>query len=151
MRVIVINNGTAILLGDVLNTHLAFIAREIFQFGLRIDEQRAIPDGDAIQSTLADVFGRSEIVFVTGGLGPTSDDITRELVAGYLQLPLIEDATVHEAIRSRLAARRIPTTERIWRQAQVPAGAQVYRKENGTAPGLSLLARLYPASLSTYV
>src|SRR5207302_2399494 len=116
MRVIVINTGTEILLGDVLNTHLAFIAREVFYFGLRIDEQRTIPDGDAIQSTLADVSSRAEIVFVTGGLGPTSDDITRELVAGYLQLPLIEDATVHEAIRSRLAARRIPTTERIWRR-----------------------------------
>ena len=94
MKAIVINTGTEILLGDVLNTHLAFIAREIFQFGLRIDEQRAIPDGDAIQSTLADVFARSEIVFVTGGLGPTSDDITLELVAGHLQLPLVEDATV---------------------------------------------------------
>src|SRR5438034_11601472 len=107
MRVIVINTGTEILLGDVLNTHLAFIAREIFQFGLRIDEQRVIPDGDAIQSTLADVFARSEIVFVTGGLGPTSDDITRELVAGHLNLSLIEDAIVREAIHSRLAARRI--------------------------------------------
>jgi len=84
LKAIVINTGTEILLGDVLNTHLAFIARELFQFGLRIDEQRAIPDGDAIQSTLADVFARSEIVFVTGGLGPTSDDITRELLAGHL-------------------------------------------------------------------
>ncbi|PYL89171.1 MAG: hypothetical protein DMF16_06940, partial [Verrucomicrobia bacterium] len=88
MRVIVINTGTEILLGDVLNTHLAFVAREIFQFGLRVDEQRTIPDGDAIQSTLADVSPRADIVFVTGGLGPTSDDITRELVANYLQLPL---------------------------------------------------------------
>src|SRR5881275_2354053 len=125
MRVIVINTGTEILLGDVLNTHLAFIAREIFQFGLRVDEQHTIPDGDAIRSALADVSPRAEIVFVTGGLGPTSDDITRELIAGYLQLPLLEDATVRQAIHSRLTARRIPTTGRIWRQAQVPAGAEV--------------------------
>jgi nicotinamide-nucleotide amidase len=151
MRVIVINTGTEILLGDVLNTHLAFIAREIFQFGLRIDEQRAIPDGDAIQSTLADVSSRADIVFVTGGLGPTSDDITRELVANYLQLPLVEDATVHEAIRSRLAARRIPTTERIWRQALVPAGAEVLPNENGTAPGLYLPANINPAIPSPHL
>ena len=104
MRVIVINTGTEILLGDVLNTHLAFIAREVFYFGLRIDEQRTIPDGDAIQSTLADVSSRAEIVFVTGGLGPTSDDITRELVAGYLQLPLLEDAIVREAMEAHLNA-----------------------------------------------
>ena len=151
MRVIVINTGTEILLGDVLNTHLAFVAREIFQFGLRVDEQRTIPDGDAIQSTLADVSPRADIVFVTGGLGPTSDDITRELVANYLQLPLVEDATVHEAIRSRLAARRIPTTERIWRQALVPAGAEVLPNENGTAPGLYLAANINPAILSPHL
>jgi nicotinamide-nucleotide amidase len=151
MRVIVINTGTEILLGDVLNTHLAFIAREIFRFGLRIDEQCAIPDGDAIQSALADVFPRAEIVFVTGGLGPTSDDITRELVAGHLQLRLVEDATVHEAIRSRLAARRFPTTERIWRQAMVPAGTKVLPNENGTAPGLYLPANINPASPSPHL
>ena len=144
MRVIVINTGTEILLGDVLNTHLAFIAREIFQFGLRINEQRTIPDGDTIQSALADVSLRAEIVFVTGGLGPTSDDITREIVAGYLQLPLVEDAIVREGIRSRLAARRIPATKRIWRQALVPAGADVLPNENGTAPGLYLPANINP-------
>src|SRR5207302_10324708 len=106
MRVIVINTGTEILLGDVLNTHLAFIAREVFYFGLRIDEQRTIPDGDAIQSTLADVSSRAEIVFVTGGLGPTRDDITRELVAGHLQVPSLADAIVSDAIGSPAPAAR---------------------------------------------
>ncbi len=151
MRAIVINTGTEILLGDVLNIHLAFIAREIFQFGLRIDEQRTIPDGDTIQSALADVSSRAEIVFVTGGLGPTSDDITRELVAGYLQLPLVEDAIVREGIRSRLAVRRIPTTKRIWRQALVPAGADVLPNENGTAPGLYLPANINPGVPSPHM
>jgi len=151
LKAIVINTGTEILLGDVLNTHLAFIAHEIFQFGLRIDEQCTIPDGDAIQRALADVFSRAEIVFVTGGLGPTSDDITRELVAGYLQLPLLEDAIVKEMIRSRLAARRIPTTKRIWRQAFVPAGADVLPNENGTAPGLYLSANINPAIPSPHL
>ena len=151
MKTIVINTGTEILLGDVLNTHLAFIAREIFQFGLRIDEQRAIPDGDAIQTALADVSSWAEIVFVTGGLGPTSDDITRELVAGYLQLPLVENPIVREAIRSRLAARRIPITKRIWRQALVPAGAEVLPNENGTAPGLYLRTKINPAVPSPHL
>src|SRR5437870_1861203 len=151
MRVIVINTGTEILLGDVLNTHLAFIAREVFYFGLRIDEQRVIPDGDAIQSTLIDVFARSEIVFVTGGLGPTSDNIPSEREAGHLNLPLIKDATVHESIRTRHAARRIPTTERIWRQALVPGGAKVLPNENGTAPGLYLPANINPAVPSPHL
>ena len=79
MRVLVINTGTELLLGDVLNTHLRFIAREIFQFGLRIGEQRTIPDSPALQQTFTEVFPRAELIFVTGGLGPTTDDITREL------------------------------------------------------------------------
>jgi len=151
VKTIVINTGTEILLGDVINTHLAFIAGEIFQFGLRIEEQRTIPDGDAIQSALVDVSQRAEIVFVTGGLGPTSDDITRELVAGYLQLPLVEDAIVREVIRSRLAARRIPTTKRIWRQAMIPVGTEVLPNENGTAPGLYLRANINPAIPSPHL
>jgi nicotinamide-nucleotide amidase len=151
VKTIVLNTGTEILLGDVLNTHLAFIAREIFQFGLRVGEQRTIPDGDAIQRTLADVSSRAEIVFVTGGLGPTSDDITRELVADYLQLPMLENAIVREAIRGRLAARRIPTTKRIWRQALIPAGAVVLPNENGTAPGLYLPTNINPAVPSPHL
>ena len=151
MKAIVINTGTEILLGDVLNTHLAFIAREIFQFGLRIDEQRAIPDGDAIQSTLADVFARSEIVFVTGGLGPTSDDITRELVAGHLKLPLSRMQQFTRQFAADSLRRRIPTTERIWRQALVPRGGEVLPNENGTAPGLYLPANINPAVPSPHL
>lgn len=136
MRVIVINTGTELLLGDVLNTHLQFIAREILPLGVRIDEQRTVPDGDAIKSTLIESFPRADLIFVTGGLGPTSDDITRELVAEVMQLELKEDPAVRRAIRDRLALRRIPAPPPIWRQAMVPMGAQVLPNENGTAPGL---------------
>src|SRR5437868_2667137 len=108
MRTLVINTGTELLLGDVINTHLAFIAQQIWPLGLRIGEQRTVPDGAAIADTLRDVFPRAGIVFVTGGLGPTSDDVTRELVADYLKLDLVEDAEVRTSIRSRLSLRGIP-------------------------------------------
>lgn len=144
MRVVVINTGTELLLGHVLNTHLRFIAQEIFQFGLRVDEQRTVPDNPTLQETLAEIFPRAEIVFVTGGLGPTSDDLTRELVSDFLNLELVENSPVHEAISRRLALRRIPATERIWRQALVPRGGQVLPNENGTAPGIYLAANLNP-------
>ena len=144
MRVIVINTGSELLLGDVLNTHLRFIAREIFQFGLRVDEQRTVPDNPTLQETFAEIFPRSEIVFVTGGLGPTSDDITRELVSEFLNLELLENPWVREGIRGRLALRRIPATERIWRQALVPRGGQVLPNENGTAPGIYFSANINP-------
>src|SRR5947207_7411981 len=142
MRVVVINTGTELLLGDVLNTHLRFIAHEIFQFGLRVDEQRTVPDSPTLQETFAEIFPPAEIVFVTGGLGPTSDDITRELVSEFLNLHLLENSLVREAISCRLALRRIPATERIWRQALVPRGGQVLPNENGTAPGIYIAANL---------
>ena len=87
MRVVVINTGTELLLGEVLNTHLRFIAREIFQFGLRVDEQRTVPDSPTLQEAFAEIFPRAEVIFVTGGLGPTSDDITRELVSDFFTSP----------------------------------------------------------------
>jgi nicotinamide-nucleotide amidase len=142
MRLAVINTGTELLLGDVINTHLAFIAQEILPFGLRVAEQRTVPDGDTIKSNLADVFRQADIVFVTGGLGPTSDDITRELVADFLELDLREDPDVREAIRSRLRSRGIPMPVSIWRQAQIPAGGEVLPNTNGTAPGIYLHANI---------
>ncbi|PYL22546.1 MAG: hypothetical protein DMF37_11905 [Verrucomicrobia bacterium] len=78
MRVIILNTGTELLLGDEQDAHLAFIAREIFPLGLRITERRTVPDGEAIRDTVAELFSRAEILFVTGGLGPTTDDVTRD-------------------------------------------------------------------------
>ena len=151
VRVVVINTGTELLLGEVLNTHLRFIAREIFQFGLRVDEQRTVPDSPTLQATFAEIFPRAEIVFVTGGLGPTSDDITRELVSEFLNLELLENSPVHEAISRRLALRRIPATKRIWRQALVPRGGQVLPNENGTAPGIYIAANIDPKTQSPHL
>ena len=151
MRVVVIDTGTELLLGEVLNTHLRFIAREIFQFGLRIDEQRTVPDSPTLQETFAEIFPRAQIVFVTGGLGPTSDDITRELVSEFLNLELLENSPVRETISRRLALRRIPATKRIWRQALVPRGGEVLPNENGTAPGIYIAANINPEMPSPHL
>lgn len=141
MNAIVINTGSELLLGDVLNTHLQFIAREVFPLGLRITAQATVPDGPAIQEAMAAAFAEAEIVFVTGGLGPTTDDITRETAAELLGLELHEDAETAAAITERLRKRGFPMTDRILRQAQVPTGAQVLPNGNGTAPGLYLRRR----------
>jgi nicotinamide-nucleotide amidase len=141
MRVVVINTGTELLLGSVLNTHLTFIAREIFPLGLRVDRQLTVPDGDAIPQTLAAESATADIIFMTGGLGPTTDDITREAAAELLRLPLRRDADVAAAITHRLKTRGFPMTDRILRQADVPEGAVVLPNTNGTAPGLYLAAK----------
>ncbi len=151
MRVVVLNTGTELLLGDVQDAHLAFIAREILPLGLRINERRTVPDGQAIRDSLSELFGRSEILFVTGGLGPTSDDITRDIVADLLGLELRQDAQLLASLRQRLAARAIKWTSSIARQAEVPVGAQVLPNENGSASGLYLKANINPLIPSPHV
>src|SRR6266516_4241981 len=144
MRVALINTGTELLLGDVQDAHLAFIAREIFPVGLRIEERRTVPDTEAIRHTLTELFPRCEILFVTGGLGPTGDDITREMVADVLGLKLCQDPQLLSSLQQRLQTRGIKWTAGIARQADVPAGAQVLPNENGSAPGLYLKANINP-------
>jgi nicotinamide-nucleotide amidase len=137
---IVINTGTELLLGDVLNTHLTFIAQEIFPLGLRVDRQLTVPDGPSIREALSESFQRAELIFVTGGLGPTTDDITREVTAELLGLPLRHDPAIMRAITARAARRGFRLTDRISRQADVPEGAVVLPNEHGSAPGLYLAA-----------
>src|SRR2546421_9856671 len=103
MRVLVINTGTELLLGDVVNTHLAFIAREIFPFGLRIERQITVPDGEAIRDAIEASLTGAELIFITGGLGPTTDDITREITAELLGLKLEHDPAILRSIQERAA------------------------------------------------
>ena len=151
MRVVVINTGTEILLGDVLNTHLTFIAREIFPLRLRVERQISVPDGSAIRDALSENFDRADLIFVTGGLGPTTDDITREITAELLGLALVPDPELESSITQRLLTRGIRLTDRILRQAQVPLGAEVLPNENGSAPGLYLAAGLDAAIASPHL
>src|SRR5437762_2337455 len=151
MRAALINTGTELLLGDVQDAHLAFIAREIFPLGLRIEERRTVPDTDAIRRTLAELLPRCEILFVTGGLGPTGDDITREMVADVLGLELHQDPELLSSLRRRLQLRGIKWAEGIARQADVPAGAQVLPNENGSAPGFYLKTNINPRISSPHV
>jgi nicotinamide-nucleotide amidase len=140
MRAVVINTGTELLLGDVLNSHLSFIAREIFPLGLRIDRQITVPDGEAIRDAIVDSLPQAEIIFITGGLGPTTDDITREVTADLLGLKLQHDPAILRAIEERAARRGFRLTDRVARQADVPEGATVLPNEHGSAPGLYLPA-----------
>src|SRR3954452_6800514 len=139
MRVGVINTGTDPLLGDVLNSHLSFIARQILGLGLRIARQVTVPDGEAIREAIEESRA-AEIVFITGGLGPTTDDITREITAELLGLKLEHDSAILRSIQERAARRGFRLTDRVARQADVPEGATVLPNEHGSAPGLYLPA-----------
>jgi len=151
MRAILINTGTELLLGDVQDAHLAFIAREIFSLGLQIEERRTVPDSEVIRRTLTESFPHCEILFVTGGLGPTTDDITREMVAESLGLELLQDPQLLAWLQQRLQIRGIKWTSGIARQADVLAGARVLPNENGSASGFYLEANTNPRIPSPHV
>ena len=136
MRVEIINTGTELMLGGTVNTHLAFIARELFPLGLRVQRQVTVPDGGAIRDAVRDTFGNADIVLVTGGLGPTTDDITRDIVAELLGLKLEHDEEIWRAIQERFARRGMKTNDRVKLQALHPRESTVLWNPHGTAPGL---------------
>ena len=138
MRVEVINTGTEILLGNVTNTHLTFLGQELFPLGLRVDRQVCVPDGPAIRDALLEAFPRAGLVLVTGGLGPTSDDLTRDIAAQLLGRPLVDDPEILQKLRAFFRKINRPFHDTIARQAQVPQGATVIPNDHGTAPGLYL-------------
>ncbi len=150
MTVELINSGTEILLGEVMNTHASWIAKRVFPMGLRISRQTTVPDGPAIRDAICETLNRADIVFVTGGLGPTTDDITREAVAEILGLKLIASETIQSSIEARLSARGYKLLERMLRQTMVPEGATVLPNTHGTAPGLYIPSLSTPSSASPH-
>lgn len=138
LRIEVLNTGSELLLGDVVNTHLRGLAERLLPMGLRISRQTAVPDGTPIRDAIAESLGRCNVLIVTGGLGPTTDDVTREVTAELLGLPLSEDPGVTRAIQERLERRGYVFQERMRRQSMVPKSARVLQNPHGTAPGLYL-------------
>jgi nicotinamide-nucleotide amidase len=140
-RVEVLNTGTELLFGSVINTHLSFLAQQLFPIGLRVQWQSTIPDGDAIRDAITESARRCDVILVTGGLGPTTDDITREIVSELTGRPLRYDDSIFQKISERFRKRGIKMTDRTARQAYVPEGAAVLPNDHGTAPGLHIPAQ----------
>jgi nicotinamide-nucleotide amidase len=132
----VITTGTELLFGSVINTHLAFLGQQLFSLGLRISRQTTVPDGYAIRDAILEAAPRCQLILITGGLGPTTDDITREIVAELAGRPLEYDENIFARIKERFQKRGLRLTDPISRQAYVPRGAQVLPNDHGTAPGL---------------
>lgn len=140
-RVEILNTGTELLFGSVINTHLAYLAQQLFPLGLRVQRQLTIPDGDSIRDAIIESASRCEVILITGGLGPTTDDITREIVAELTGRPLRLDDSILQKIGQRFKKRGLRMTDRTARQAYVPEGATELPNDHGTAPGLYLPAQ----------
>jgi len=139
VRVELINTGSELMLGFTVNTHLTYIARQLAGIGLRLDRQITVADDRVeMRRAVEEALAHSNVLIITGGLGPTSDDFTRDVVAELLGRKLVRDEGVADHIRERIRKRAIRLPESIYVQALVPVGAQVLPNRNGTAPGLAL-------------
>lgn len=138
MKVVeLISVGTEILLGNIVNTNAAFLAEQCAKLGLSNYFQTTVGDNeDRLLSTIKTAIERSDIVILSGGLGPTQDDLTKETVAKVLDKKLVPDEHTKELIKEFFDKKGIDPTDNNWKQAMIPEGAIVIDNDNGTAPGL---------------
>jgi nicotinamide-nucleotide amidase len=145
MVIELINTGSELMLGRVLNTHQQWLCRQLADRGLVVSRQVAVADtGGDIETAVREALSRADLVITTGGLGPTSDDITRDLIAQMLGKELKEDAAVLAHIRQFFDARKRAMPEKTRVQALVPDRAIVLHNPHGTAPGLAMEVRPNP-------
>ncbi len=139
----IISVGTELLLGDIINTDAAFLARELAALGIPCYYQSVVGDNPArLQTTLKTALSRSDLIILTGGLGPTADDLTKETAAAVMGKTLVLHEPSYARIRAVLQKRNLPETENQKKQAMLPEDAVVFDNDYGTAPGFAMTARI---------
>ncbi|MBO5335658.1 MAG: competence/damage-inducible protein A [Lachnospiraceae bacterium] len=137
MTVEIICVGTELLLGNIVNTNAAYLAEKCAGLGLSCYFQSVVGDNEErLRQTLLCAKDRSDIIILSGGLGPTEDDLTKEVAAKACGRELEVDDHCMERIAEYFAARDITPTENNWKQAMIPKGAMYVDNNNGTAPGI---------------
>ena len=137
MKATIITIGDEILIGQILDTNSRYISRALNTHGIVVEERTSIGDNrQQIVETLDRALAQSEVVIITGGLGPTKDDITKHTLCDYFGSTLRYDEVEAEHIRTMLAARNIAFNELNRGQAMVPECCTVLHNAHGTAPGM---------------
>ena len=137
MKAEIICVGTEILMGNIVNTNAAYISRGLAGLGVSCFYQSVVGDNDGRLSEVFDEAAkRADIVILSGGLGPTEDDLTKETVAKAMGRKLVEDEKAWKQIKKFFEKRDIKYTDNNRKQALVPEGAKVLYNKNGTAPGI---------------
>lgn len=139
VRVELLTVGDELLRGDTANGNAVWLGRALTDAGIAITRAVVVADDiDAITGAIREGLERADAVIVTGGLGPTSDDVTRDALARLAGVALRRDAAVEERLRRRTAERGMPLRSSALRMADVPEGADVLANPAGSAPGLRL-------------
>ncbi|MGI9602412.1 MAG: competence/damage-inducible protein A [Acidimicrobiales bacterium] len=137
MRCEVVAVGTELLLGQIVDTNSSWIGEQLATVGIDSFFQTKVGDNhQRMRDALTQALERADAVIVCGGLGPTQDDLTREVLADVMGVDLEFDEAIAERIRAMFGGRGRPMPENNLRQAMVPAGATPIAEQPGTAPGL---------------
>jgi nicotinamide-nucleotide amidase len=129
--------GNEILIGQIINTNAVWMAQQLNMVGVSIVHMSSVADEkEAILKAFEDAGKRADIVLITGGLGPTKDDITKTTFCEYFETELVTDADVLTDVTGFFAKRNKEISEINKKQAEVPKGCLVIRNKNGTAPGM---------------
>lgn len=137
MKMDLISIGDELLIGQTLNTNAYWISKELNAIGFTIRQQITISDQEeAILTALEDSISHSDVVLITGGLGPTSDDLTMPVLNKYFGGQLVKDEKVYEHIKKMVTSRGFTMNMNNQNQAIVPNNCKIVHNENGTAPGL---------------
>lgn len=134
---ILINIGDELLIGQVVNTNAAFVGQQMAAAGFELTDVLTIgDDGDAIRNAITSALTKTDIVLMTGGLGPTKDDITKKVICDIFGRELVMDEPTLQHVTEIFASRGMALTETNRQQAAVPQGCTVLSNPLGTAPGL---------------
>ncbi|OOM70192.1 competence/damage-inducible protein A [Clostridium sp. BL-8] len=137
MKAEIIAVGTEILLGDIINSNAQYLAQELAALGIDMYYQQVVGDNeDRIIHAFEEAYSRSDIIITTGGLGPTADDLTKEVAAKYFNKELRQHEESIEKIKNYFKFRERKMTENNLKQGLIPEGAIVINNNNGTAPGV---------------
>ena len=131
--------GTELLLGDIVNTNAAYLSKALSEHGIFVYRHTAVGDNaDRLKSALTDALGRSDIIVMTGGLGPTYDDMTKETVCELMGKRLVTHAESEKRILAYFERiKRVPTPNNM-KQALMPEDSEVFKNDYGTAPGCAV-------------
>jgi nicotinamide-nucleotide amidase len=129
--------GTELLLGDIINTNASFISKELSKIGIDIFHHVVVGDNkNRLKDTIIQAFSRADLVITTGGLGPTFDDISKDIVAEYFEKELVYDQKAIKTIEHLFTSLNREMTDNNLRQALVIDGCTVLDNDNGFAPGM---------------
>lgn len=134
-----ISVGTEILLGDILNTDAQYLSKELAKLGINVMHQSTVGDNhDRLMNLLADAAGRSDIIILSGGLGPTPDDITKECACEFFGKNMVLHQPSLDIMAVYFKGKDMKMAENNKKQAMLPADCVVFPNDNGTAPGLAM-------------